>query len=122
MDFKKRSDKLKEIIGKIQCHGCEKVPAPNDLNRYSCNESHYLCQDCKNSMDSKCPCGPPIGVNVPSGIFTLLLESLSLPWYCRYYPKGCQEICEQADLEDHQMGCIFRPVNRPYILCKKHVL
>merc|ERR1712156_365777 len=115
MDFKKRSEKLKEMIDKLQCHGCKKVPAPNDLNRYPCGQSHYLCEDCRGD----CNCGSRIGVNVPSGIFKLLLESSNLPWYCQNYPKGCREILEKENLKDHQDECIFRPVNCPHLHCEK---
>ena len=58
MSFKKRCEKLRDVIGKIQCFGCEKVPAPLDQNRYTCRQSHYLCEDCKLS---DCNCGSPIG-------------------------------------------------------------
>ena len=108
MDFKQRSQKLRKIIDQIQCYRCKKVPSPNDENlRYACQNSHYLCENCK---ESKCRCGSTIALNVPSGIYALMLENLDLPWFCRYHPKGCEEIFEKADLQDHEEACIFRPV------------
>ena len=62
---------------------------------------------------------PCLGLDVPSGIFKLLIESHNLPWFCRYYPDGCREIFEETDLEIHQQDCVFRRVNCPYLRCER---
>ena len=62
---------------------------------------------------------PCLALDVPSGIFKLLIESHNLPWFCRYYPDGCREIFEETDLEIHQQDCVFRRVNCPYLRCER---
>ena len=58
--FQNKCDNLMKLLPKIQCHNCERVPGPRaaDRNRYVCQNSHHLCENCKYE---KCPCGSSTG-------------------------------------------------------------
>ena len=58
--FQNKCDNLMKLLPKIQCHNCERVPGPRaaDRNRYVCQNSHHLCEECKYE---NCPCGSSTG-------------------------------------------------------------
>ena len=110
--FQNKCDNLMKLLPKIQCHNCERVPGPRaaDRNRYVCQNSHHLCDECKYE---KCPCGSSIGRNdpAPSTMIPLLFDVFGLPWPCQNYPRGCREILIESELENHEINCVFRLVN-----------
>ena len=97
-DYRTKCQELLRFIPDLQCHKCQDVPGPkgNDKNRYSCLDSHTLCEKDK----LKCPCGSLVGKN-PSSILAKLMKDL--PWMCQNYKKGCREIKKNiSELEFHQ--------------------
>ena len=109
---------LENIIETMQCFKCQAVPGlTKELqNRYSCvDKSHQLCESCKAS----CECGSVVGKCPNPTIKQILID---LPVYCLHYNNGCRQIFVQTQAEsmdDHQKGCIFRPVFCPDFTCKK---
>ena len=119
--FQNKCDNLMKLLPKIQCHKCERVPGPRaaDRNRYVCQNSHHLCEECKHK---KCPCGSSTGGRnnpAPSTMIPLLFDVFGLPWPCQNYPKGCREILIESELENHEINCVFRLVNCVDNLCTK---
>ena len=114
IDYKRKS--LESIIDSLQCFKCKDVPGfkKEQQNRYSCvDESHQLCEKCK----LKCDCGSVVGKRPNPALKKILKD---LPVYCPHYKTGCHETFLLAEsLDDHQQGCIFRPVFCPHINCKK---
>ena len=114
LDYKRKS--LQSIIKSLQCFKCKDVPGfkEEQQNRYSCvDESHQLCEKCKTT----CECGSLVG-KCPNPTTKQILEEL--PVYCPHYKTGCHETFLLAEsLDDHQQGCIFRPVFCPYVSCKQ---
>ena len=117
--FQIRRESLENVIETLQCYNCKSIPGlgEGEKDRFSCfNESHQLCKDCKN----KCKCGSEVGKN-PNPILRKMLEDS--PMYCPHYKTGCRQVfLKTENLEDHRMGCIFRPVYCPLIICKEKVL
>ena len=114
-NYQAKSEELLRFIPDLQCHKCQDVPGPNgnDKNRYSCLDSHTLCEKDK----LKCPCGSLVGKN-PSSILAKLMKDL--PWMCQNYKKGCREIKKNiSELEFHQRKCVFRKVHCPEGYCLK---
>ena len=114
----KNESLLENIIETMQCFKCQAVPGlTKELqNRYSCvDKSHQLCESCKAS----CECGSMV-VKCPNPTVKEILKDL--PVYCQHYNNGCRQIFVQSQaesLDDHQKGCIFRPVFCPDRTCMK---
>ena len=117
IDYKRKS--LESMIESLQCFKCKDVPGfkKYQRNRYSCvEESHQLCEKCK----SRCECGSLV-VKRPNPPTKQMLEDL--PVYCPHYKNGCRELFLQVEsLDDHQEGCVFRPVYCPDPCCQKKML
>ena len=114
-NYRDKCQELLRFIPDLQCHKCQDVPGPNgnDKNRYSCLDSHTLCEKDK----LKCPCGSLVGKN-PSPILAKLMKDL--PWMCQNYKRGCREIKKSvSELEFHQRNCVFRIVYCPELHCRK---
>ena len=114
-NYRAKCQELLRFIPDLQCHKCQDVPGPNgnDKNRYSCLDSHTLCEKDK----LKCPCGSLVGKN-PSPILAKLMKDL--PWMCQNYKTGCREIKRDiGELEFHQRKCVFRKVYCPEGNCIK---
>ena len=114
-DYRAKCQELLRFIPNLQCHKCQDVPGPNgnDKNRYSCVDSHTLCEKDK----LKCPCGSVVGKN-PSPILAKLMKEL--PWMCQNYKRGCRKIKRDiGELEFHQRKCVFRKVYCPKLECHK---
>ena len=112
-NYRAKCQELLRFIPDLQCHKCQDVPGPNEKNRYSCVDSHTLCEKDK----LKCPCGSVVGKN-PSPILAKLMKDL--PWMCQNYKRGCREIKRDiGELEFHQRKCVFRKVYCPKLECPK---
>ena len=114
-NYRAKCKELLRFIPDLQCHKCQDVPGPNrnEKNRYSCVDSHTLCEKDK----LKCPCGSVVGKN-PSPILSKLMKDL--PWMCQNYKKGCREIRKNSsELEFHQRKCGFRKVYCPELFCRR---
>ena len=112
-NYRAKCQELLRFIPDLQCHKCQDVPGPNEKNRYSCVDSHTLCEKDK----LKCPCGSLVGKN-PSPILAKLMKDL--PWMCQNYKRGCREIKRNiGELEFHQRKCVFRKVYCPKLECRK---
>ena len=114
-NYRAKCQELLRFIPNLQCHKCQDVPGPNgnDKNRYSCVDSHTLCEKDK----LKCPCGSVVGKN-PSPILAKLMKEL--PWMCQNYKRGCRKIKRDiGELEFHQRKCVFRKVYCPKLECHK---
>ena len=129
--FQNKYENLMKLIPKIQCHICERVPGPRaaDRNRYVCQNSHHLCEECKYE---KCPCGSSPGRNDPKSCFDLILaydstmipfvfDVFGLPWPCQNYPRGCRKILIESELENHEINYVFRLVNCLDDLCRDNL-
>ena len=111
-NYRAKCQELLRFIPDLQCHKCQDVPGPNEKNRYSCVDSHTLCEKDK----LKCPCGSVVGKN-PSPILAKLMKDL--PWMCQNYKRGCREIKRDiGELEFHQRKCVFRKVYCPKLECR----
>ena len=106
------------IISKLLCYKCKKVPNLKNPEGFQCKgQLHFYCKKC---FVQEPTCCIQVKKEDPCQLFSSFVKEL--PQYCENFKNGCREIIRGKDKYDHEQFCVFREVNCAALSCKEKIV
>ena len=109
-DFKASKDAAQYLMSNLACSICEDLPGSiaDRKNRYACCNGHIVCEKC---ILDKCSCESET-FSGPLSLLKKMIEEST--WhYCCNFKRGCLNLIEAGNLDEHQKTCIYRQIICP---------
>ena len=107
----------KDIKDIIECPVCLEVPRGPEL--YICKNSHNICKNCYDQLESEHKKCPTCRVNIEAPIRNLSVEKLIETWKyeCVNKKDGCSIEANLSQIVEHENDCKFGIVNCKHLGC-----
>jgi hypothetical protein len=91
------------------------APAPNSNDGFVCG----TCYTCVAVKKLVVQCGANCKAEVKPALSSLVANLLEVfPIKCKFTHNGCQVIIKLKELEVHEVECVYRNINCPFLDCK----